>query len=95
MRKLQAALTDEPRTIHRLAEDVFGADGRAQVESTRRAAKRLAGQGRARLDYIKRDGEAGLWSDVIAERGYEQDARPAHPVWQLAARSAETKEEDP
>jgi hypothetical protein len=26
------------------------------------------------------------WSDVIAEEGYEPDAKPSHPTWQLAVR---------
>lgn len=67
---------------------------RADVESVRRACKRLAEHGEVELDYVFvdrykygegiRDGE--MWSDIIRENGYEPDARPSHPFWKLAAR---------
>jgi len=54
MNAVQALLTDEPAAIHDLACRVYGVEGwddltRAQVETIRRACKRLAQLGRAEL----------------------------------------------
>ena len=89
MRRVEAELTDDPLPMAELAQRVYMHEdpSRAEVESVRRAAKRLAEQGRLEVDYIDPDESGlGLWSQVCAERGYEPDARPAHPVWQLAVR---------
>lgn len=89
MRRLLDELTDEWQTLlgiagrlHRDAEPP-----RAMLESARRACKRLAEQGRAELDYI--DDQGGLWSNICEKKGYEPDARPAHPGWRLAIRHKE------
>lgn len=54
MRRLEAALTNQPQTLSRLAFDVYeitvaGEPTRAQIESLRRAAKQLAATGRAEV----------------------------------------------
>ncbi len=49
MRRVEANLTDEPQTMFALASVVYGAvePTRAQVESVRRATRRLVALGRA------------------------------------------------
>jgi hypothetical protein len=78
MTRLEALLTDEPQTVWWLAIDVYGgADpSRAQVESVRRAAKRLAAIGRA---------EVGMGN-------YREPGPHGHDVWRrfLTVRKAAT-----
>lgn len=84
--------------ISDLAGDVYGTDTptRAQVESVRRASKRLAEQGRLELDYvwaphlhpswISPPEADGPWSEVCARHGYDDDTLPLSPGWALAVR---------
>jgi hypothetical protein len=57
---------------------------RAAIESTRRACKRLAAHGHVQVDYVF-PGTGELWSEG-SEKGYDVDARPAHPSWRLVVR---------
>jgi hypothetical protein len=78
MTRLEALLTDEPQTVWWLASAVFEDDdpSRAQVESVRRAAKRLAAMGRAELKISP----------------YREPGPHGHDVWRrfLTARKAAT-----
>lgn len=60
------------------------------IEPTRRACKRLAAVGLMQVDYQDHPGylrpRDRLWLDVIAERGYEPDVRPAASCWALVVR---------
>jgi hypothetical protein len=92
MRQVLDLIGPEWSTMTELA----GSDARSAVEATRRACKRLAADGLVELDYRQLKGELGLdhyegrqfWSEIIAKRGYEPDAQPAHPYWALVARRA-------
>jgi hypothetical protein len=63
MRLLLEKVTDEWQPVVRLAGP--GAT-RSELESTRRACKRLVEQGRLQADYIQRNWEPGLWSEICA-----------------------------
>jgi hypothetical protein len=66
------------------AIDVTDSPSRSQIESVRRACRRLAAAGRAELDYYH-DGR--LWSALGDGRNAcDPDHRPAHPCWQLVVR---------
>lgn len=86
MQQVLQAVTDEWQPVVRLAAAIGGAADRSAVESTRRACKRLAGQGRVQMDYVRDDDPGERWSAIVRENGYEADARPAHPGWMLAVR---------
>lgn len=105
MRRVLEASSDEWQPVVRLAEIIAG-DGpsRAALESTRRACRRLADEGRLELDYLFHGrvkeswcpsaiaeataDDGRLFSAVIAEKGYMPGARPNHPYWMLAVRRA-------
>jgi hypothetical protein len=76
MRATEAALTDAPQTIHAIAAAVFDttAPTRAQVESVRRAAKRLAGQHRARIDFATQTHRRHLIVSAPAEARADSEA---------------------
>ena len=105
MRRVLDQTPGELVTMGELAERVFdtAAPTRAEVESVRRASKRLAEQGRLELDYVwaphlhpswssEYDRDHGLWSSVCAKHGYEDDARPNSPGWALAVRRTSKEE---
>jgi len=76
MRRLETALTAERQRMPELARNVYGLDAgaeptRAQIESVRRAAKRLADQGRAEVAMRYWENRVGdIGSGRYVERGY-------------------------
>ena len=100
MVRVTEEVTSEWQSIADLAAAINGVTNptRADIESVRRACKRLAEQGEIELDYIYIDRtkwrgpvyvdrSGGRWADVITREGYEADDRPLHPFWKLSARS--------
>jgi hypothetical protein len=81
MRGVERALTDDPERIRDLAVEILGDNGRPQVESVRRAAKRLAEQGRARvarfLCRTEVEGHDALRSFLTVRRPVTDDDRRA------------------
>jgi hypothetical protein len=85
MAGVSVAVTDDWQTMPAIATAIGRQTNRATIESVRRACKRLAEQGVIEIGYVDDDRR---WADIIAERGYPDDARPAHPRWKLAVRRA-------